>query len=53
MGPPVNKAADVQALPYLMPCELLFPGGERRGKDVTVDRMQAQHQHRTVKEMVS
>jgi Fe-S oxidoreductase len=32
---------------------LLFPGGERRGKDVTVDRMQAQHQHRTVKEMVS
>jgi hypothetical protein len=32
---------------------LLFPGGERRGKDVTVDRMQAQHQHRTVQEMVS
>jgi anaerobic magnesium-protoporphyrin IX monomethyl ester cyclase len=32
---------------------LLFPGGEHRGKDVTVDRMQAQHEHRTVKEMVS
>jgi radical SAM superfamily enzyme YgiQ (UPF0313 family) len=32
---------------------LLFPGGERRGKDVTVDRMQVQHQHRTVKEMTS
>ena len=32
---------------------LLFPGGESRGKDATVDRMQVPQEHRTVKEMVS
>jgi magnesium-protoporphyrin IX monomethyl ester (oxidative) cyclase len=32
---------------------LILPGGERRGKDATVDRMHIRPEHRTVKEIVS